>query len=172
GFRQFLAEGHSTIEVATIVADSPEGRNAQVQHYYESFLDRSAGLGEVQAWAGAVEQGLSEDVVVASFLGSAEYFNQFIRSDTEIPSQMAQSVPGPAGQRVSATFTITSRSTVYDNEFGIFIVDDDCGRVGDLEPGDPGYSAAALAAGRKHVLFTANKELGSATVELTAGSLF
>ncbi len=49
------------------------------------------------------------------------------------------------------TITFVSRSAAYRSELGFFLVDDPSGRIGVLQPGDPGYAAAALS--RRHVVF-------------------
>src|SRR5262249_37668216 len=116
GFKAFLAQGQSHTVVAMLVAGSPEARAVEVRDFYETFLDRSASNVEIQAWALALQQGVPEDVAAATFIGSTEYFDQFIRPETRVPSQLAQAVPGQAGQLVSTTFTITSRETAFNNE--------------------------------------------------------
>lgn len=54
-------------------------------------------------------------------------------------------VTGTAGSQVTMHFEFHSRQSVLWNEIGVYSVDDDRGRVGDLLPGDAGYEAAALA---------------------------
>lgn len=45
---------------------------------------------------------------------------------------------------VSAEFELNSEAA-YDNTFGFYAVDDPTGRIGNLNPGDPGYAEAAIA---------------------------
>ncbi|MEQ9373401.1 DUF4114 domain-containing protein [Coleofasciculus sp. F4-SAH-05] len=45
---------------------------------------------------------------------------------------------------VSAEFVV-NREAAYDNSFGLYIVDDVTGYIGNLAPGDPGYAEAAIS---------------------------
>jgi len=45
---------------------------------------------------------------------------------------------------VSAEFEVNSEAA-YNNTFGFYAVDDPTGRIGNLNPGDPGYAEAAIA---------------------------
>jgi hypothetical protein len=45
---------------------------------------------------------------------------------------------------VSADFVV-NQEAAYDNSFGLYIVDDSTGRIGNLAPGDPGYAQAAIS---------------------------
>jgi len=45
---------------------------------------------------------------------------------------------------VSADFVV-NREAAYDNSFGLYIVDDVTGYIGNLAPGDPGYAQAAIS---------------------------
>jgi predicted outer membrane repeat protein len=45
---------------------------------------------------------------------------------------------------VSAKFEVNSEAA-FDNTFGFYAVDDPTGRIGNLNPGDPGYAEAAIA---------------------------
>jgi hypothetical protein len=44
---------------------------------------------------------------------------------------------------VSADFVVNLEAA-YDNSFGLYVVDDSTGRIGNLAPGDPGYAEAAI----------------------------
>jgi lysophospholipase L1-like esterase len=48
------------------------------------------------------------------------------------------------GNLVSANFVVNSEAA-YDNSYGFYAVDDLSGKIGGLNPGDPGYAAAAIA---------------------------
>ncbi|WP_337175299.1 putative Ig domain-containing protein [Paludisphaera sp.] len=78
-------------------------------------------------------------------------------------------VPGGQGGTTAGTFILEARHAAYRNEVGVFVVDDASGRIGDLQPGDRGYAAAALS--RAQVLFHRHQEAGAvARVELPAGA--
>src|SRR5262249_36090100 len=98
--------------------------------------------------------------------------SQFISSRTDLTSRAAHVVPGTPGTVISTTFTATTRETAFDNEFGVFFVDDVSGRIGNLHPGDNGYSAVALTTERKRVVFAAGKELATTSLDLPAGTFF
>ena len=62
------------------------------------------------------------------------------------------------------TITLVSRHAKYKNEFGLFIVDDAQGRIGNLLPGDSGYARAAVS--RTKIVFGANTKIRT-TANLT-----
>ncbi|WP_374663339.1 tandem-95 repeat protein [Ramlibacter sp.] len=79
-------------------------------------------------------------------------------------------VAGPAGSTTTLTFDFTSREASYDNEIGLFRVDDADGRIGNLMPNDAGYAKAALASNRAIVIFASGADEGAVkTVTLTGG---
>ncbi|HEX7812606.1 MAG TPA: tandem-95 repeat protein, partial [Burkholderiales bacterium] len=82
-------------------------------------------------------------------------------------------VTGTAGQNVKVRFDWTARKADYDNEVGIFRIDDLDGSIGNLRPGDDGYAKAALAAGRAQVIFASGKGAGARTeLTLVGGGLY
>src|SRR5262249_35278218 len=84
--------------------------------------------------------------------GGDQDFNDVIAT-AEALSQRATPVPGQAGQTVPATFRWLRRDADFDNELGLFLVDDASGRLGTLSPGDPGYARAALTSASRRVIF-------------------
>ena len=85
----------------------------------------------------------------------------------------ATSDPNPANNSASSTtlvqqqptvatrltVTLTARQARYQNEFGIFFADDASGRIGNIQPGDPGYARAALS--RRQLVFHAKTRIGT-----------
>jgi uncharacterized delta-60 repeat protein len=61
--------------VALGYVTSPEGRGDVIAGYYQQYLGRSAGPGEIQLWL-PPQQNLSPDQVLPLILGSAEYFQK------------------------------------------------------------------------------------------------
>ncbi|NJK36057.1 MAG: phytase [Oscillatoriales cyanobacterium SM2_2_1] len=61
-------------------------------------------------------------------------------------------VGGAAGGSTSLELTLNSREGQFLNEVGAFLVDDDQGRIGNLAPGQAGYTRAALE--RSRALFS------------------
>jgi hypothetical protein len=81
--------------------------------------------------------------------------------------------PGEAGRTVRVAFEWTFREAGYDNEVGIYRVDDRAGTVGGLAPDAWGYARAALAPDRAQVVFASGRRAGaSSTLELEGGALY
>jgi hypothetical protein len=79
-------------------------------------------------------------------------------------------VGGAVGSTTTLSINWQSRDAAYNNEIGLYRVDDASGRIGNLKPGDAGYAAAALAADRAIVLFKSGAGTGAkATAQLAAG---
>jgi len=77
---------------------------------------------------------------------------------------------GTAGTSARLTFDWLYREAAYNNEIGLYRVDDASGRIGSLKPGDKGYAAAALAIERAIVLFQSGRGQGAKTdIALPAG---
>ena len=76
-----------------------------------------------------------------------------------------------APQTTTLTVTLLSRDAKYKNEFGLFLVDDAAGRIGNVMPGDLGYARAALS--RTKAVFISNDRAGAKrTVTLPAGGFY
>ncbi|MEM6251324.1 MAG: DUF4114 domain-containing protein [Cyanobacteria bacterium P01_D01_bin.156] len=69
--------------------------------------------------------------------------------------------PGVLGQTIPSEITLHSHNARFLNEMGFFYVDDETGRIGNLNPGDPGYALAALNATRSQVVFTQGQDAGT-----------
>jgi hypothetical protein len=69
--------------------------------------------------------------------------------------------PGQAGQTVNVTFTWTDRDALYNNEMGVFVVDDAEGRIGNLRPGDVGYAEAVLTHASRQIIFASGQTAGA-----------
>jgi cyclophilin family peptidyl-prolyl cis-trans isomerase len=93
---------------------------------------------------------------------------------TQVFDNRALTTPGPAGSTVATTFKFGDGSlAAFNNEFGVFKVDNARGLIGDLLPGDPGYAAAALAASNRQVVFSQNQDPGAKrTLTLDGGSFY
>lgn len=84
----------------------------------------------------------------------------------------AYTVPGAPGTQQVLNFEWTSRQAAYDNEIGVYRVDDLQGRVNGLLPGDAGYAAAALSSSSRQVLFASGTDEGATTsATFAAGDL-
>jgi murein DD-endopeptidase MepM/ murein hydrolase activator NlpD len=66
-----------------------------------------------------------------------------------VPDVQTYVVPGSGPFTFKADFIY--REATYNNELGFYLVDDNGGAVGELEPGDAGYMAAALS--RAQIIF-------------------
>lgn len=79
-------------------------------------------------------------------------------------------VAGTPGTQTTLSLDWQSREAAYNNEIGLYRVDDASGRIGTLMPGDAGYAAAALDLSRAVVFFASGQRQGAhATAQLTAG---
>jgi VCBS repeat-containing protein len=82
-------------------------------------------------------------------------------------------VAGNAGITTSLNFVFAERHAAYNNEIGVYRVDDAAGRIGALNPGDAGYAQAALAADRATVIFASGASQGlSKTLFVAAGQFY
>lgn len=70
-------------------------------------------------------------------------------------------VPGQPGTQVTIDCSWLERHTSYENEIGVYLVDDATGRIGNLLPGDRGYAQAALSAERAKVIFNQGQTAGA-----------
>ncbi|MCS6814866.1 MAG: alkaline phosphatase D family protein, partial [Cyanobacteria bacterium] len=61
-------------------------------------------------------------------------------------------VGGAAGGTTTLQFTLNQRNSAFMNEVGVFLADDAQGRIGNLAPGQAGYTRAALE--RSRALFS------------------
>lgn len=87
-------------------------------------------------------------------------------------SRKALSIPGQSGQKVTAKFTWTEREAAFNNELGLFVVDDATGRIGSLLPTDPGYAQAALInSTSRQIVFASGETEGTVkNLELPSGA--
>lgn len=92
--------------------------------------------------------------------GGDRDFNDVVFTIAE--SRKAITVPGQRGQKVATKFTWTQREAAFNNELGLFIVDDPTGRISNLLPQDPGYAQAALTSKSRQVMFASGQTQGYA----------
>jgi hypothetical protein len=128
-----------------------------------------------QAWSASAEVALTVRSLnhAPQFMSapSAQFLLTTARTGAARDSMFE--VQGSLGQSVKVRFDWVSREAMYDNELGLYAVDDASGRVAGLAPGDAGYAAAALATGRVQTLFTSGQGGGARTeLALTAGRLY
>src|SRR5690349_21307667 len=71
------------------------------------------------------------------------------------PANHILTVPGAAQSQTTLTFSWTSREAVFNDEVGVYVVQDDSGRVGGLQPPDSGYAQAVLS--NAQVLFSSGQ---------------
>ncbi|MGB3638881.1 MAG: Ig-like domain-containing protein [Rivularia sp. (in: cyanobacteria)] len=100
--------------------------------------------------------------------GGNKDFNDVVFTISE--SRKALNVPGETGQKVTAKFTWTDREAAFNNELGLFIVDDTTGRIGNFLPPDPGYARAALNNISRRIIFASGETEGAVkNLELASG---
>jgi hypothetical protein len=78
-------------------------------------------------------------------------------------------LPGQEKQMVPLTVDVVSKEATYQNEMGYFLVDTPDGKIGDLLPGDEGYTDAVLASDRHQTILTAGETAPTQTVNLPSG---
>jgi hypothetical protein len=71
---QALAHGTSRTQVALSFLLSAEGESNLVQGFYKRLLHRTASAAEVNGFVSQLQQGVTDQQVVAGFIGSAEYY--------------------------------------------------------------------------------------------------
>jgi hypothetical protein len=69
-------------------------------------------------------------------------------------------VPGDDSETVSLLFQWTEREAAYNNEAGVYVVDEQ-GRVNGLAPGEAGYAQAVLNSPTRQVLFSSGQRAES-----------
>lgn len=69
-----MASGASVCQVAYDIATSNEYRTDLVQGFYQQYLRRAADSGGLSSWLGAMSSGSSDEQVISSIVGSAEFF--------------------------------------------------------------------------------------------------
>lgn len=86
-----------------------------------------------------------------------------------VPNVQTYQVPGTGSFAFQADFIY--REATYNNELGFYIVDNNAGAVGELEPGEPGYLEAAL--NRASIIFPSgsNAYVQDYSTELQGGQI-
>jgi hypothetical protein len=87
---QALAAQVDRSVLAKAVFASPEFLNRLVAGFYSQYLHRYADASGQSFWVGLLEQGTPQEVVIAGFVGSVEYY-----------ARLAQSTTGPAPLQVT-----------------------------------------------------------------------
>jgi hypothetical protein len=67
---------HAQQEYATTLLTSDEYRTLLIQGWYQKFLGRTAGGGEITPWLALFAGGSKDEDIIAGLLSSVEYFNQ------------------------------------------------------------------------------------------------
>jgi hypothetical protein len=67
------SKGFTRQQVVTAIWDSAEHRNLEVEHFYATYLHRSADPAGLTFFVNAMLNGESEESVIEQILGSAEY---------------------------------------------------------------------------------------------------
>jgi hypothetical protein len=70
----YLNGGAARSSLASLIVTSAEADTDIVQADYELYLHRPADPAGLSAFVGAMEQGVTEEVIVAEIVGSSEYF--------------------------------------------------------------------------------------------------
>lgn len=82
-------------------------------------------------------------------------------------------VPGVAGTNMRLESHVLTRWAEYDNEMGVAYVDDESGRVGNLLPGDAGWTRALMTRNQNQVVLASGATEGdSGSITVPAGQYF
>ncbi len=94
-------------DVAFLILSSQEARMDQVESYYQQFLGRMADPGGLASWVGLLQNGKTNEFVVAGIVGSEEYciratagLGSPVNPNFFTPANLATGAPGapvPAG---------------------------------------------------------------------------
>ena len=95
----------------------------------------------------------AKEIIPTSFLYPEGYV-----PPVTTPTDLAITVPGESNEEITATLSLVSKGGDYNNEAGLFLVDDETGRIGNLNPGDEGYAAAALAPERRLLVLRSGQQ--------------
>ncbi len=68
-------------------------------------------------------------------------------------------VPGNSNESVKLSFQWTERDAAFNNEIGVFVIDDQ-GRVDGIDPSDPKYAQAAIGSATRQVIFATGRQAG------------
>jgi fibronectin type 3 domain-containing protein len=71
-----LAGGASRQQVATTILNSSEAQGDAIQSFFAQYLHRSADAFGLTSFLAAMQQGVPEEVVLASIVGSGEYYKR------------------------------------------------------------------------------------------------
>ena len=69
-----LASGASRVQAALSLVRSPEYDSNLIASYFNKYLGRTAQSSEIAPYVNELQMGLSDEMVIESFLTSAEYF--------------------------------------------------------------------------------------------------
>lgn len=88
-----------------------------------------------------------------------------------VPANTFFRVPGAVGTTGTFRFDWTKRDAGFDNEVGVYVIDDASGRVNGVRPGDPRYLRAVMRSASRQVLFDSSSSAGNfRTLSFTAGT--
>ena len=87
----------------------------------------------------------------------------------EVPTTDIFTVTGAAGSQVTVNFAFKVHDTAFWDEFGVYTINDDQGRVGNFLPGDAGYAKAALDTAQT-VFVAGDFEGATKSLTFTAGT--
>ena len=120
----------------------------------DSFLSNSAFLSQsVQP-----ESDGSTDITGLSDILLIDESDSITNGGLAVGEQLV--VSGAVDEAISLTFNWTGRDAAFNNEFGVFKVDE-LGTVDGVEVGDAQYTASALASASRQVIFSSDQTVGN-----------
>ncbi|MFM7437138.1 MAG: Calx-beta domain-containing protein, partial [Snowella sp.] len=78
-------------------------------------------------------------------------------------------LPGQEKQTIPLSVELVGKEASYQNEMGYFLADTPDGKIGDLLPGDEGYTDAVLAGDRHQMIIAAGESVSNQVMNLPSG---
>ncbi|HQU47335.1 MAG: hypothetical protein B7Z73_16780, partial [Planctomycetia bacterium 21-64-5] len=75
-FEGLMANGMSAADVAAIIFNSDEYHRLRVDALFEQFLDRPADAGAIGYFAGELDGGATDELVISQLISSEEYYDR------------------------------------------------------------------------------------------------
>jgi hypothetical protein len=70
-----MAHGQTAADIASIVFNSDEYHRVRVNALFEQFLDRPADTGGLAFFAGELDSGYTDELVITQLISSDEYYD-------------------------------------------------------------------------------------------------
>lgn len=135
--------------------DSPGDEGEIFARLVEGNLDQLSFpiLQAEDDYATRLIEGESLEIEQSSLAGTPE---------VQLSSQLGDVllVPGSSTETVKLSFQWTERDAAFNNEIGVFAIDDQ-GRVDGIDPSDPKYAQTAIGSSTRQIIFAKGRQAGN-----------